>query len=459
MPSTVDVTPHAFQGETHVNMNNDPVYVRRRGIALGAAAVVVLLVAALLVAQLWGGGDDDSSGSSGSATSAASSSSDSDKDKKDKDAKGDEDDKDEPTQPSKVESSAPEESPAKKQGKKAKPADSDPVQVQRLSGDMSPKSVVASVKGQVFAQNMMYTHTMSVFTGDGSLQKTIDDSVDLSDFGVKGHEGKTKGAPVEMAFSPDGDTAWVSNYNMYGDGFLPEGKDACVDESGISNSYLYKVDTKSLKITDVVEVGAVPKYVAVTHDGSKVLVTNWCSMDMSVVDAKTGKVTDTIEVGGKHPRGIAVSPDDKTAYVALMGDNRTVKVDLESGKVEDFANTGGGPRHLLMSPDGSKVYVSNNGEGTVSEVDAKSGEVTREVTVGSQPRSMAISPDGGAIYVGNYDSSTMSKIRTKDFEVTHTEQVDALPIGITYEPTKQRVWVASYGGTIVVFDDSKTADE
>ena len=119
MPSTVDVTPHAFQGETHVNMNNDPVYVRRRGIALGAAAVVVLLVAALLVAQLWGGGDDDSSGSSGSATSAASSSSDSDKDKKDKDAKGDEDDKDEPTQPSKVESSAPEESPAKKQGKKA----------------------------------------------------------------------------------------------------------------------------------------------------------------------------------------------------------------------------------------------------------------------------------------------------------------------------------------------------
>lgn len=443
-------------------MKNDPVYVRRRAIALGAALVVTLLVAVLCVARLWGGGSD-SSGSdspSGSATSAASSStSDSDDKKTDDKDKEDEEDEDEPTQPSKVESSAPSESPAKKQGKKAKPADSTPVQVQRLSGDMSPKSVVASVKGQVFAQNMMYTHTMSVFTADGSLHKTIDDSVDLSDFGVKGHEGQTKGAPVEMAFSPDGETAWVSNYNMYGDGFLPEGKDACVDDSGVSDSYLYKVDTKTLKITDVVEVGAVPKYVAVTHDGAKVLVTNWCSMDMSVVDAKSGKVTDTIELGGKHPRGIAVSPDDKTAYVALMGDNRTVKVDLDTGDVDDFANTGNGPRHLLMSPDGSKVYISNNGEGTVSEVSAKSGEVTREVTVGSQPRSMAISPDGGAIYVGNYDSSTMSKIRTKDLEVTHTEQVDALPIGITYEPTKERVWVASYGGTIVVFDDSKTADE
>src|SRR5699024_7294382 len=147
-------------------------------------------------------------------------------------------------------------------------------------------------------------------------------------------------------------------------------KDACVGPEGISDSYLYKVDTKSLEITDVVEVGAVPKYVATTHDGSQVLVTNWCSMDLTVVDAKTGKVTETIPLGGKHPRGIAVSPDDETAYVALMGDDRTVRVDLDAGSVEDFATTGDGPRHLLTSPDGETVYISNNGEGTVSEVDA-----------------------------------------------------------------------------------------
>lgn len=427
-----------------MKIQSDPVYVRRRRVAATASGAVALLVMVLGLAQCSSAESDEASGAtstsqdgSSSETSSSSSS---------------------PT-PKKtpVESPAPKESPAKKQGKKADPADSDPIRIQRITGDLTPKSVVASKKGQVFAQNMMYTHTMSVFTPEGALQKTIDDSVDLSKFGVKGHPGKSKGSPVEMAFSPDGETAWVSNYSMYGKNFLPEGKDACLGPEGTSNSYLYKVDTSSLKITDVVEVGAVPKYVATSHDGSKVLVTNWCSFDLNVIDTKTGKVTETIDLGGKYPRGIAVSPDDKTAYVALMGDDRVVTVDLGSGAVSDFTSTGDGPRHLLTSPDGDTVYVSNNGEGTVSEVDADSGEVTREVTVGNQPRSMTISPDGGAIYVGNYGSSTMSKIETEDFEVTHTKKVDALPIGITYEPTKKRVWVASYGGSIVVFDDSRTA--
>ncbi|WKV16128.1 YncE family protein [Janibacter limosus] len=415
-----------------MKINNDPVFVRRRRVA-PAALVIVLLVLVLCIGKLIGG---DGSASAAKAPASAP-----------------------PTAspaPAKVEKPAPKESAAVT-GKPAAPADSTMVRVQRLTGELTPKSVVASPSGPVFAQNMMYTHTVSAFTADGALHKTISDAVDLSDFGVKGHPGTSKGAPVEMAFSPDGKTAWVSNYSMYGRGFEPEGKDACVGPEGISDSYLYKIDTASLKITDVVRVGAVPKYVAATHDGSKVLVTNWCSMDMDVVDTKTNKVTETIQLPGKHPRGIAISPDDKVAYVAIMGSDETVKVDLGSGEVVDFADTGDGPRHLLVSPDGSRLYVSNNGSGTVSEVDAATGKTLREAKVGSQPRSMAISPDGGALYIGNYASSTVSKIATKDFEVVQTEQTDGLPIGITYEPTKKRVWVASYGGSIVVFDDSHAA--
>lgn len=414
-----------------MKINSDPVYVRRRRVALGAL-VIIVLVLVLCIGKLIGG-DESASAAKAPAPAAPA-----------------------PVKVDKVEKAAPKELAAAK-GKPGASADTSMTRVQRLTGDLTPKSVVASPSGHVFAQNMMYTHTVSAFTADGALQKTIDDSVKLSDFGVKGHEGTSKGSPVEMAFSPDGKTAWVSNYSMYGDGFEPEGKDACVGPEGISDSYLYKIDTASLKVTDVVRVGAVPKYVAATHDGSKVLVTNWCSMDMDVVDTQTAKVVKTIPIGGKHPRGIAVSPDDKTAFVAVMGSDKTVRVDLGSGTVSDFADTGDGPRHLLVSPDGKRLYVSNNGSGTVSEVDTATGKTLREVTVGTEPRSMAISPDGGALYVGNYGSSTVSKIGTQDFTVMQTEQTDGLPIGITYEPTKKRVWVASYGGSIVVFDDSRTA--
>lgn len=415
-----------------MKINNDPVYVKRRRVAL-AVLIVVLIVLVVCIGRLVGGDETASAGTPQQAAAPAKRAA-----------------------PAKVEKAAPAVKPAQKQGKEAAPADSSMVRIQRLTGAMTPKSVVASPTGHVFAQNMMYSHSVTALTPDGAIEKTISDAVKLSDFGVKGHPGTSKGAPVEMAFSPDGKTAWVSNYAMYGEGFSPEGADACTGPEGISDSYLYKIDTDSLEIKDVVRVGAVPKYVAATHDGSKVLVTNWCSMDLDVVDTAKGEVVTTIPIDGKHPRGIAITPDDKVAFVAVMGSDKTVKVDLDSGEVSDFAATGDGPRHLLVSPDGSKLYISNNGAGTVSEVDATTGKTLREVQVGSEPRSMAISPDGGAIYVGNYGSSTVSKIRTKDFEVVQTEKTDALPIGITYEPTKKRVWVASYGGSIIVFDDSRT---
>jgi hypothetical protein len=48
---------------------------------------------------------------------------------------------------------------------------------------------------------VMYTHTISVFDPGGKLIKTIPDSVDLTDFGIKGHPSTSRGAPVEAAFT------------------------------------------------------------------------------------------------------------------------------------------------------------------------------------------------------------------------------------------------------------------
>lgn len=338
-----------------------------------------------------------------------------------------------------------------------KTAETKPVRVLRLGGDgtLASKSVVASVRGQVFAQNMMYQHTISVFGPDGALLKTIKDDVDLSKFGVSGHPGITKGAPVEMAFSPDGMTAWVSNYAMYGAGFLPEGSDNCNGPQGQSNSYLYEIDTNTYEIIRVAEVGAIPKYVAATHDGSKVLVSNWCSWDVSIVDTKTAKRIASVPTGGRYPRGIAISPDDKTAYVALMGSGKIIAIDLATKRSRDFARTGSRTRHLVMSPDGKTLYATDSGDNDVTEVDVATGRVGRSARVGAEPRSMAISPDGQALYVVDYNASTMTKVRTSDMRAIFTVPTDANPIGITYEPTLKRVWVACYGGTILVFDDTR----
>jgi YVTN family beta-propeller protein len=360
------------------------------------------------------------------------------------------------TAPVQVEVPAPPLEPDRAQGEPASSGRSGLVRVQVLGGDsMSPKSVVASHDGVLFAQNMMYRHSISVFDAEGALVRTIPDSVDLSAYGIDGHPGVSKGAPVEMAFSPDGKVAWVSNYSMYGAGFGPEGDDSCTPGDGTDDSFVYKVDTATHQILDVIGVGAVPKYVAATPDGSKVLVTNWCTWDLSVIDTATDTEVQRIDLGGRYPRGIAISPDSRTAYIALMGSDTMVSVDLGSYEVSPHSSPGDSPRHVVISPDGAHLYVSNNRDGNVVKLDRATGRVLGSVTTGEQPRSLAISSDGEAIYVVNYESSTMSKVRTSDMTVMQTVQTDAHPIGITYEPTLQRVWVACYGGRILVFDDSK----
>ncbi|HXY42578.1 MAG TPA: hypothetical protein VEH29_00160, partial [Acidimicrobiales bacterium] len=52
------------------------------------------------------------------------------------------------------------------------------VLIDTIGGHISPKSVDASDTGMVFAQNMMYTHTITVYASSGRLLKTISDGVD-----------------------------------------------------------------------------------------------------------------------------------------------------------------------------------------------------------------------------------------------------------------------------------------
>jgi YVTN family beta-propeller protein len=323
--------------------------------------------------------------------------------------------------------------------------------VKTVTGEISPKSVVATESGLVFAQNMMYRHTMTVYDQTGTLVKTIPDSVDLAKFGYPGHAGMSQGAPVEGAVSPDHKFFYVTNYSMYGDNFGPEGSDECGGPSGLSPSFVYRVDLKSLTINGVAEVGMVPKYVAVTPDNRYILATNWCSYDLSVIDRVSFKEVQRVSLGS-YPRGIVVNPESTVAYVAVMGSSDIARVDLGSFAVGWFRGVGSAPRHVVLDPTGRYLYATLNGESHVIKLDTTTGNVVARVETGSQPRSMAISGDGTALYVVNYRSNTVSKLRASDMAVVQTVNTGSNPIGITFEPETHRVWVACYSGEILVFD-------
>lgn len=325
------------------------------------------------------------------------------------------------------------------------------VLVKTITGDISPKSIVHSGKGLFFAQNMMYRHSVTVYDRQFKLVKTISDQVKLADSGYTRYPGTQQGSPVEAAFSPDGQTAWVSNYEMYGDGFSGTADDVCSPEQNHAQSFLYRISAKNLNIERAVQVGAVPKYVATTPNNRYVLASNWCSWDVSVIDPAQNKEVRRIPLG-PYPRGIAIA-DNQIAYVAIMGSSDVATINLTDFSVNWLRDIGNAPRHLNLDPAGRYLYATLNGEGQVAKIDLSTQAVVAKVATGSAPRSMTISGDGQFLYVVNYDSDTISKIRTADMQVVQAIAVNSAPIGITYDNETQQIWVAAYSGSIQVFQD------
>lgn len=321
-----------------------------------------------------------------------------------------------------------------------------------ISGNISPKSVVSSGAGYVTAQNMMYRHSVTVYdVRTLKLVRTISDAVNLRALGYPSYPGTSRGAPVEAAFSPDGRYGYVSNYSMYGQHFGPEGSDNCTPSSGYHESFVYRIDMERLRIDEAYKVGAVPKVVAVTPDNRYVLVSNWCTWNLSVISTKKGREVKRIPIGA-YPRGIAVSPKGNAAYVAVMGGSELVRVDLERWTTSSVA-IGAGPRAAEFHPSDRYIFVSLNAEGRVAKLDLKTGAVRAKVATGSAPRSLALAADGRALYVVNYESGTVTKLRTSDMKPLQTIDACYHPIGIMYDRPTRRVWVACYTGTIRVYND------
>ena len=326
--------------------------------------------------------------------------------------------------------------------------------LETIGGPISPKSVDATGNGLVFAQNMMYRHTMTVYRSNGKLRRTIPDSVVLSRFGIGGHPGVSQGAPVEAAVTPDRTSMWVSNYSMFGAGFGPEGSDTCSAstgyDEGYTDSYLYRVSMRTLSITGVAKVGWVPKYVAVTPSGRWVLATNWCSYDLSIV--RSAKLREIARIPiGPYPRGIAISPDSRLAYVAIMGGDSLAVVNLDTRRVVGHIATGSNPRHVVISPNGQFLYVTLNQPGDVVKILRRTGRILGTVHTGEDCRSLAISSNGTTLYVVNYLSNTMTMLRSSDLKVLQVVATGEHPVGITFDPVSGRVWVAVYTGEIMVF--------
>ena len=147
-----------------------------------------------------------------------------------------------------------------------------------------------------------------------------------------------------------------------------------------------------------------------------VYVTNEDSGELSIISSQNNEVVSTIYIG-KRPRGVRVSRDGRTVYVALNGSPKCppwmsqkdcdeqitdkpldgiAVIDVLSQQVTDILPGGSDPEQFDISLDGNQLYVANEdahiASNDVSVIDANTLDIILKIPVGENPWGIAIGP-------------------------------------------------------------------
>jgi YVTN family beta-propeller protein len=188
-----------------------------------------------------------------------------------------------------------------------------------------------------------------------------------------------------------------------------------------------------------------PADVAISPNGSTAYVTDGSST-ITPISVAGNVAGAAISVGpGTSPWGIAITPDGKSAWVTNRFDSSVSRIDLATGTAGTPIPVGSFPTGIAITPDGSRAYVTNQLSNSVSVIDLASSTVIATIPVGAGPSGIAITPDGTRAYVANSSDSTVSRINTATNTVATTiAGVGGSEIAIT--PSGGQAYVLSFSG-------------
>jgi len=163
---------------------------------------------------------------------------------------------------------------------------------------------------------------------------------------------------------------------------------------------VYRVDTRSMRVTGRVSVGGLPVDIKLSPNGTVFYVANQGSGGVTIVSARTLHVVGFIATGpGAH--GLAVSRDTRDLYVANRLAGTISVISFARRRVVATWRVGGSPDMLQVSPNGGRLWTSNRFGDTVSVIDTRSGHVIRSIGVGSSPHGLAFFPQPGSYSLGH----------------------------------------------------------
>lgn len=216
-----------------------------------------------------------------------------------------------------------------------------------------------------------------------------------------------------------------------------------------------------LSAIKTLSTGRNPHEVAVSPDGRQAWVSNAGDDTLSVFDLGRLEAVDTVRHPGfKFPHGSAFTPDGRKLYVACTRSNAVYVIDPAARRVTAEIPTGQSDSHMVsMAPDGSRIFVPNIGSRTVSVITTADDRLAGEIRVGRGPEGIAVTPDGSRLLVANQEDSTVSVIDTASLRVVDAFEVGEFPVRLIVTPDGGRAFTADRNGntvTAILLDGDRT---
>ena len=221
--------------------------------------------------------------------------------------------------------------------------------------------------------------------------------------------------------------------SFYNEGvaFAPDGRHVYVTGGGNDAVYDYAVTGNRLQLArtwsstrktgvpqapELADAYGYSRNLAVTPDGSRVLVTNEQGGSVAALATGSGSIAWETQLpgsqgAGPYPAGIAVSPDGSTAYVVAQGENVVYSLDVATGLVRSVAPVGDHPVAITVTRDGHYGFVANDNDDSVSILDLTGASPTQvgRLSVhlfhgeanGSSPNAITLDEKRKLIYVAD----------------------------------------------------------
>ncbi|MFT4512063.1 MAG: DNA-binding beta-propeller fold protein YncE, partial [Planctomycetota bacterium] len=271
---------------------------------------------------------------------------------------------------------------------------------------------------------------------------------------------KTGLGPHEVAVSPDGRMAVVTNYGDTKPGHTL----TVIDVVAAKVLRTINLPQPSESPADSNKLFLRPHGVQFVSE-HRVIVTSEASRRLVLVNIKTSSIERTWSTPQSTMHMVAATKDGKHAAASSVADGTVVFFDLTEAKSVMPApiKTGKGAEGLAVHPITGDAWVGNRSDNTLSIVSRQTGKVVKSFDTGAVPFRVAFTADhklvlvtcaeGGELMI--FDAAKRELVREGTMHGDRSEQ-SSLPLGVVSGPDSRFAYVTCARGEFVAIMDLLT---